>query len=155
MKSDSFSFKDFYIRRIKEFSRFFNILGLFFPVAFFLLTPLRMTDYLKSVASSTFCFKLLFLSSGDYNSAPSKVTPFINMWSLSLEEQYYLLIPLVFFIIFNKFKNKSQYLFYTLIVISLYFAFSYKSVEPTNYFYLLQYRVWNSSWHYSSTAFFK
>ena len=100
-------------------------LVMFFPVAYFLLTPIKMSNYLQSVLSSNFFFSnYYFLNSGDYNSDPSKITPFINMWSLSVEEQYYLIFPLICLIIFKTFKNYSKLLFNLLILFSFYFAFS-------------------------------
>ena len=141
---NEFSFKRFYVNRIKRIlPASLMTLVMFFPVAYFLLTPIKMSNYLQSVLSSNFFFSnYYFLNSGDYNSDPSKITPFINMWSLSVEEQYYLIFPLICLIIFKTFKNYSKLLFNLLILFSFYFAFSSVFVDQAKYFYMLQYRIW-------------
>ena len=89
-----------------------------------------MIEFLDSVISSNFFFSnFYFMNSGNYNSAPSKITPFINMWSLSVEEQYYIFFHIIFYFIFKKFKNYKKPLFYTLLFIAFYFAISYESTD--------------------------
>ncbi len=142
--SENFSFKEFYLRRVKRIlPASIASLFLFFPFAYYLLIPKRMIEFLDSVISSNFFFSnFYFMNSGNYNSAPSKITPFINMWSLSVEEQYYIVFPLIFYFIFKKFKNYTKPLFYSLLFIAFYFAISYESTDEATYFYMLQYRIW-------------
>jgi peptidoglycan/LPS O-acetylase OafA/YrhL len=83
-----------------------------------------------------------------YFSPRSDFNPFTHTWSLAVEEQFYLIYP-VFFFIWMQYKNKdgltgvaARYLLAAFILLSfLYSAFS-TSTSPTSAFYLLPSRLW-------------
>ena len=65
--SDKFSFKDFYLRRIKRIlPGLFSVLLLTIPIAYWLLTPKAMLEYSSSLISSVFFYANYFFKILDF-----------------------------------------------------------------------------------------
>ena len=68
--------------------------------------------------------------------------PFLHTWSLSVEEQFYLIVPIILFLIFKFFKKYLNFIISSGLILSLilasYFAPTYKSLT----FYMLPFRGW-------------
>ena len=140
-----FSFSNFYQRRIRRIlpALLFVILLTYFLVIIFFL-PSNLIDFAKSVI-----FILLFTSnfyfhySGqEYDADSALFKPFLNTWSLSIEEQFYILYPIFLFLVF---KYVKKYLIQFLIfgfVLSLCFAEWGSRVHPSFTFYTLPTRMW-------------
>ena len=133
----SFSFKYFYERRIRRIlpALLFVMLASL-PFAWIYLLPSSFIDLLKSIIyslgfSSNFYFHY---SDTQYAAESGLLKPFLHTWSLSVEEQYYILFPLIFLISFKYFR---KYLIYILIlgfIISLTLADWGKQESSTIYF---------------------
>ncbi len=118
----SFSFKNFYIRRIK---RIIPVLLLVFvttfPFIWLFFIPTSFIDFSKSLLSSLFFVSNhhFYLSGELYDAENSLLKPLMHTWSLSIEEQYYIIFPLILTIVFKFFKNKLLKIFLILFSISL------------------------------------
>jgi peptidoglycan/LPS O-acetylase OafA/YrhL len=118
----NFSFKNFYIRRIK---RIIPVLLLVFFVTFpfiwLFFIPSSFIDFSKSLFSSLFFMSNhhFYLSGELYDAENSLLKPLMHTWSLSIEEQYYIIFPLILTIVFKFFKNKLLKVFLILFSISL------------------------------------
>ena len=141
----SFSFKYFYerrARRILPVLLFAMLVSL--PFAWKYLLPDNLVDFSKSILyslgfSSNFYFKI---SGQQYDAVSGLFQPFLHTWSLSVEEQYYVLFPIVLFITFKYFK---KYLIHILIfsfVASLFLAEWTSRNYPSASFYFLHTRMW-------------
>ena len=99
----TFSFKYFYQRRVRRIIPvlLFVILASL-PVAWIYLLPHSLIDFSKSILyslgfSSNFYF---WHSNALYGAESSLFKPFLHTWSLSVEEQYYILFQILFLITF-------------------------------------------------------
>ena len=118
----SFSFKNFYIRRIKRIIPVLLLVFItIFPFIWLFFIPSSFIDFSKSLFSSLFFISNhhFYLSGELYDSENSLLKPLMHTWSLSIEEQYYIIFPLVLTIVFKFFKNKLLKVFLILFSISL------------------------------------
>ncbi len=141
----NFSFVNFYERRIRRLLPALLIV-LFFSLifAYFLLLPIQFKAYLKSIISSIFFYSNFhFHYSGQaYGDAILSTKPLLHTWSLAVEEQFYILFPIVFLISCRILKNKIKYLFYFTIFISLLFATVINEQHASFNFYMILTRAW-------------
>ncbi|MDC0455023.1 acyltransferase, partial [Candidatus Pelagibacter sp.] len=138
-------FKNFYERRARRIlpALIFVIL-VSFIFSWKLILPTSFIDYSKSVIYSlVFSSNFYFFFSGQlYGAESGLLKPLLHTWSLSVEEQFYIIFPL-FTLLFFKYLNK--YIFYLFIFISiLSFALSqFLSIHnPSLNFYFLTSRIW-------------
>ena len=71
--------------------------------------------------------------------AASKLNPLIHIWSLSVEEQFYILFPLIIFLLLRGIK---KYLFLILLSVTLLSIYSNSFTQDITKFYSSQYRIW-------------
>ena len=141
LNNKEFSFKKFYLRRVRRIlPALISTLLMSVPLAYFILSPLALLEYGKSLLSSLFFYSNYYFSTLDfYNSEPSKFFPLLHTWSLSVEEQFYILFPGILFAIY-KFRKKDIFLYISIIFFS---SILLNSITGSIVkFYLIQYRVW-------------
>ena len=140
-----FSFKHFYERRIRRILPvLFFVIFVSIPFAWMYLLPSSLIDFSKSILYSLgFGSNFYFHYSGqEYEDISGLLKPFLHTWSLSVEEQYYILFPLFLIIIFKCFR---KYLIHILIlgfIISLGLADWSSRNYPSSTFYFLHTRIW-------------
>jgi len=113
------------------------------PFAWIFLFPSDMREFAQSLVSvSTFSSNLLFsLQSGYfYPDTPNK--PLLHTWSLSFEEQYYLLLPMMIILMWRLGKRWTIVLLAAACVISLGVSEWQSLLQPQMAFFLLPARGW-------------
>ncbi len=135
----------FYERRARRILPvLFLVIFVFFIVASFSLFPTDFLDYSKSVISSLFMGSNFFFYSRsiEYGAPDSLLFPLLHTWSLSIEEQFYLIAPLFAIIIFNYFRKYLLTIVIAFILLSFQFAMSVSMFDDKLNFYFPFSRIW-------------
>tara|TARA_Y100000389_G_scaffold74138_1_gene70770 strand:+ start:1376 stop:3340 length:1965 start_codon:yes stop_codon:yes gene_type:complete len=103
------NFSNFYIKRVRRILPLILFFVLFTSiVGYYFLLPNQIFDLIKSsISQFLFLSNYYFFISGDnYFSISDIYRPLLHLWSLSIEEQFYLLFP-IFLVLIYKFKATS------------------------------------------------
>ncbi|MBL4910770.1 MAG: acyltransferase [Alteromonadaceae bacterium] len=123
----AFSFSRFYARRATRLIPAYLVIIIFsLTAAWFLLPPIAFGEFQESAISSMFFssnFYFLFTQGGYFSSAADSI-PLLHTWSLSVEEQFYLLMPLTV-VLWLKIKSQKLQYFTLLIIFILALFVSY------------------------------
>lgn len=109
LKDDSFSFSSFYAKRVKRIAP--NLLIVLFVVvvlSWLTMTPREAGEigkYVFTAALFVLNFRLIGQAE-NYFAIESEYQPLLHIWSLSIEEQFYLFFPLLCFLIWSLSGNK-------------------------------------------------
>ena len=143
--TNNFSFLNFYERRVRRIiPALLTVITFSLPIAWLYLLPVDLIEFSKSIIYSiSFGSNYFFyFSEIEYNALDSLLKPFLHTWSLSIEEQYYIIFPLFLFFLF-RFLNK-----YLLIILFLLLITSLSVANfngPENFslnFYSIHTRIW-------------
>ena len=140
-----FSFKYFYQRRIRRILPALLIVMLAsLPLAWIYLLPSSFIDFSKSILYSLgFSSNFYFHYSGQqYGAVSGLLKPFLHTWSLSVEEQYYILFPIFLFVAFKYFREYLIHILIITFIISLGLAEWGSRNYPSLSFYVLPTRGW-------------
>ena len=102
----SFSFRNFYLRRLRRlFPALFVTLLFSSLFAIKLLAPADMVEFAKSLVASVFSVSnIFFWDVANYFDSDSDLKPLLHTWSLSIEEQFYFVWPMILVFLFNRKK---------------------------------------------------
>lgn len=145
LQKGGFDFLDFYIRRTKRiFPSLITILVAAFSIGWFCLLPDEFKQLGKHIfGGALFIDNFFYWQESGYFDRSVELKPLLHLWSLGIEEQFYLFWP---FLLYSAWKRKWNLLAVTLIVVSLsfglnaYLAFENKA-QAFN-FYLPFTRLW-------------
>lgn len=101
LSAGNFSFGHFYERRVRRIvPPLVPVLGFTYLGGYLLFLEPEFVDYAKSaIASALQVSNLYFMSTSGYFDSAETVKPLLHTWSLSIEEQFYLLAPLCLFLL--------------------------------------------------------
>ena len=145
LTNGSFSFEHFYERRIRRIlPTLLFVMLVSLPFAWMFFLPSGFVDFSKSILYSlVFSSNFYFHYSGQQYGAESGLSkPFLHTWSLSVEEQYYIIFPIVLLIAFKYFRKYLIYILILSFIISLVLADWGSRNHLSFNFYVLPTRVW-------------
>lgn len=143
MQNSQFSFARFYLRRIRRLApALIAVVAVTFIVASFYLTPSHMQRFSGAVVASLLSVSnFFFWFESGYFDASAELKPLLHTWSLSVEEQFYLLWPALIFLFRKQSARAVLLLFVTLGMISLIASKWFTTADPTASFFLMPFRI--------------
>jgi peptidoglycan/LPS O-acetylase OafA/YrhL len=145
LSNTTFSFIEFYERRIRRiFPALFAVLAFTACVASLLMPPKLFSDFGNTlVASIIFVSNIVFWrKSANYFDATTDLNPLLHIWSLSVEEQFYILFPLFLAAVWYFGRRVTFVLVACAMMASLGLSIWGVANAPTATFYLLPTRAW-------------
>jgi peptidoglycan/LPS O-acetylase OafA/YrhL len=97
LERKTFSFADFYVRRTKRiFPALALVLATCLPLGWLWLTPGEFVALGKHIVSgATFVTNIIQWKEAGYFDVSAQYKPLLHLWSLGIEEQFYLACPLI------------------------------------------------------------
>jgi peptidoglycan/LPS O-acetylase OafA/YrhL len=144
LERDSFSLARFYERRARRILPALLLVTAASVVGGLLvMTPEPFLEFSRSVfAVIFFVANVFFYQRDNYFAEPSELTPLLHTWSLSVEEQFYLLFPLLMMLIWKFARSALTPFLIAGTVASLWLAVHADQSDPSAAFYLFHNRAW-------------
>lgn len=143
LHNNKFSFMSFYARRIKRiFPAVIIVLVLSYLAGWIMLLPQDYEQLGKHIAAGAgFLSNIVSLYEAGYFDGSANLKPLLHLWSLGIEEQFYILWPLL---IWLTWKNKYTILPIILIIVAISFYLNIDGVKlnHTVTFYSPHTRFW-------------
>jgi peptidoglycan/LPS O-acetylase OafA/YrhL len=144
IRKGSFSLANFYKRRVLRILPALFVMFLVTSIlAYLYCLPVELEDYARSLASAVGSISnLYFAGTAGYFDAPAETKPLLHTWSLGVEEQFYLITPLLMLIAYRVLPKHAKLLFAIVTAVSLAAAFAVSYRNTTFLFYLTPFRAW-------------
>ena len=144
-ESRTFSLCYFYLGRLRRI--FPSLIIVLTTILFLGWFFLRSEEYAQlgneALAGSLFYSNFYYLSQDNYFDIASELKPFLHLWSLSIEEQFYVFYPIAYLVIRKLFKErKFQLLALTILAILSFAMCVLLAGTPTKSFFLPVTRWW-------------
>ena len=143
LQAGQFSYRQFYARRVRRiFPALAVVLAACLLVGYMILFPKELAALGKhTAAGSIFISNIALWNEGGYFDGMATLKPLLHLWSLGVEEQFYIVWPLMLWGIW-RLKRKGLWLLGGCILLS--FGLNIFTVEanPTAAFYLPHARLW-------------
>ena len=138
-----FSFVEFWARRARRIlPALFVMMAAVLAVGWFLMAPKDYEELGRSVRYQVmFVSNLLFMRQEGYFDAASDLKPLLHTWSLAVEEQFYIVFPLLLTLLCSRFKHWRLALF-SLLLVSFGLSVWAVAYHPEKAFFLLPMRAW-------------
>jgi peptidoglycan/LPS O-acetylase OafA/YrhL len=144
IKEDKFTLRSFYERRLRRLlPALFLLLTVCIPIAYTCLIPYYMVEFAKSlVAVPLYVSNILFYSEIDYFNARAELKPLLHTWSLAVEEQFYIIFPLLLVLLWKFARNRIEALLLLTTLLSFILAKIGSKSAPDATFFFLHTRWW-------------
>jgi peptidoglycan/LPS O-acetylase OafA/YrhL len=144
LAKQSFSLFEFYGRRVRRtFPALYVVAALSLVAGAFLLMPGDFKELAHSAITAALgASNIWFASTADYFDHSALTKPLLHSWSLGVEEQYYLIAPLIPLLISRFSANLRRGILIGLIVLDLVFCIVMQQLIPQITFFMMPPRLW-------------
>ena len=110
--------------------------------SFILYSPTELKNIFQSIVSTvTYTSNIYFYNKTGYFEINLENHPLIHTWSLAVEEQFYIIFPLIFLITYKFGQNIKQIVFFILALLSFLSIYLFVSHSEFNFF-IVSSRMW-------------
>ncbi|MCG6924982.1 MAG: acyltransferase [Acidobacteria bacterium] len=144
IREGRFTLAGFYVRRVRRILPVLGVVVAATTAAAAFLVPVSQLEEMAGsvVAVALFVSNVFFWRHTDYFSVAADLKPLLHMWSLSVEEQYYLLFPLFMVAVRRLSTRRLVAALGVLTALSLAICVSLSQSHPVAAFYLAHARAW-------------
>ena len=138
------SFKEFYIRRLRRLAPALLVVCFLTLIAASLIaSPTRLQEIGRSgLFSALYVSNIDFWQQSGYFDVGAVYKPLLHTWSLSVEEQFYLVWPVLIFFVLKRSSRALLITFSSLFIISLCGALIYNKTDASAVFFLMPFRIY-------------
>lgn len=136
-RTGSFDFMNFYTRRVRRlFPAFFFTVSFSLVLAFFVFSPQHFQRFgSEALFAAMALSNVYFWKESGYFNPNAEIKPLLHTWSLSVEEQFYLIWPLILVFALTKMpKNGAFIMAMTGAMCSLFVAVYFQSFKDAAFF---------------------
>lgn len=144
IRKQTFSLGNFYKRRaLRILPALFVMFLVTSILAYVYCLPVELEDYARSLASAAGSISNVhFAGTAGYFDAPAETKPLLHTWSLGVEEQFYLIVPLLMLLAWRVAPKRAGLLFAVAAALSFAAALAVSYRNTTFVFYLTPFRAW-------------
>ena len=144
LQAERFSITRFYERRARRIlPALFLVLACTTVAGWIWMTPAQLAEYSRTlVAVILFASNIHFWQTDDYFAPAAELNPLLHTWSLAVEEQFYIVLPVLLFAAWRFGRKRLLWAMITLSLASLALAQWGSANAPTPNFFLIPTRAW-------------
>lgn len=142
IRAGRFTFARFYLRRARRLAPAFLFIALLTVLVAPFALGVEQVERLRQSALSAVLYvsNIFFWLEAGYFDADSITKPFLHTWSLAVEEQFYIVWPILLLLV-SRWPKGSLVALVVLFGISLGASFVYTAIDPTAAFFLTPFRM--------------
>ncbi len=144
LKTGTFSLSEFYLKRLRRlYPALLATLVLYLGAGYFLFLPDLYQQLSEQILLSlAYVVNVYFWQTVNYFGFAAKEVPLLHMWSLAVEEQFYLFFPLAAMLVFRWLRVAMVPLLVLAMVLSFALGTYFATTKPELAFYMLPTRAW-------------